>query len=177
MSPASALHVTIRPEEPEDVTAVRHVNVLAFDGPTEADIVDAVRTAGEAFVSMIAVDESGRVVGHALFSPVTVIGEHGESTLLGLGPVSVLPSEQHRGIGTLLIDTCLERVRTGDYAGVVVLGHPHFYHRFGFIPASRWGLRWEADAPDESFMALELSAGLLTGIGGVVRYRPEFTQA
>jgi putative acetyltransferase len=174
---ASALHVTIWPEEPEDVTAVRHVNALAFDGPTEANIVDAVRAAGEAVLSMVAVDESGRVVGHALFSPVTVAGGHGESTLLGLGPVSVLPPEQHNGIGTLLIDTCLERLRTGNHAGVVVLGHPHFYHRFGFIPASRWGLRWEADAPDENFMALELSAGLLTGIGGVVRYRPEFVEA
>jgi putative acetyltransferase len=56
------------------------------------------------------------------------------------------------------------------------VGQPEYYHRFGFIPAASWGLRWEMEAPEEAFMALELSPGLLAGIGGVVRYRPEFTE-
>jgi putative acetyltransferase len=72
------------------------------------------------------------------------------------------------------VEACLEQLRASGRAGVVVVGHPGYYPRFGFIPASRWGLRWQADVPDEVFMALELSPGQLSEIRGVVRYRPEF---
>jgi putative acetyltransferase len=177
MNPRSASDVSIRIEEPEDAAAIRRVNELAFEGRTEADIVDALRAAGAVVLSMVAVGDHGQVLGHVLVSPVTVVTRHDEFALLGLGPVSVLPSEQHHGIGTRLIDACLEQLRLRDHAGVVVVGEPHFYHRFGFIPASRWGLRWDADAPNDIFMALELCAGRLTGINGVVHYRREFSAA
>lgn len=116
----------------------------------------------------------GEVVGHVLVSVVTVATEEGEISLLGLGPLAVLPEQQGQGVGTMLVEACLERLRGSGYAGVVVLGHPGYYPRFGFIPARHWGLRWELDAPDKAFMALELSPGLLSAIRGVVRFRPEF---
>ncbi|OFW62022.1 MAG: hypothetical protein A2133_09260 [Actinobacteria bacterium RBG_16_64_13] len=119
----------------------------------------------------------GEVIGHALVTPVAVATEKGDESLFGLGPVAVLPSEQGRGIGTLLISACLEQLRESGRPGVVVLGHPGYYPRFGFIPASRWGLRLDIEVPDEAFMALELSPGRLAGISGVVRFRPEFTKA
>ena len=119
----------------------------------------------------------GQVVGHVLVSLVTVTTEQGEVCLLGLAPLAVLPEQQGQGVGTMLVEVCLERLRRSGYAGVVVLGHPGYYPRFGFIPASRWGLRWELDAPDEAFMVLELSPGLLAGVRGVVRFRPEFSLA
>jgi putative acetyltransferase len=177
MSPRSASEVGIRLEEPEDAAAIRRVNELAFEGRTEANIVDALRAANAVVLSMVAVANDGEVLGHALVSPVTVTTKHEEFTLLGLGPVSVLPSEQGQGIGTRLVETCLEQSRLHDHAGMVVVGEPDFYRRFGFIPESRWGLRWDVDAPDEVFMALELSVGLLTGISGVVHYRREFTES
>jgi predicted N-acetyltransferase YhbS len=77
----------------------------------------------------------------------------------------------------LLISACLEQLRESGHSGVVVLGHPKYYPRFGFIPASRWGLRLEVEVPDEVFMALELCPGLLAGVCGVVRYRPEFAKS
>lgn len=125
---------------------------------------------GAAHVTVV----GGEVIGHALVTPVTLTSEQGEQRLLGLGPVAVLPEHQGRGIGTLLIETCLEQLRDSDIAGVVVVGDPGYYGRFGFITAARWGLRWEVEAPEEVFMALELSPGQLAGKCGVVRYRPEF---
>jgi putative acetyltransferase len=182
-----SLAVGLRPEAPEDASAIREVHRLAFEGPVESDIVDAVRAAGAAVLSMVAVagqrfgdagDEPagpGLVAGHVLYTRATVSTEDGEDvSLLGLAPVAVLPAYQGRGIGTMLIEASLEELRAEGYPAVVVLGHPGYYPRFGFLPGSRWGLRWENDVPDDAFMAVELSPGALAGIRGVVRFRPEF---
>jgi putative acetyltransferase len=118
----------------------------------------------------------GQVVGHALVTPVKVVTESGELPLLGLGPVAVHPEFQGQGIGTLLVEACLEHLREAGHAGVVVLGNPVYYARFGFIPADRWGLCCRLPAPEEHFMVLELSPGKLAGISGTVVYREEFTE-
>jgi putative acetyltransferase len=179
--------VGLRPEAPEDAPAVREVHRLAFGRPAEADIVDAIRAADAAVLSMVAVvgeesedagdrlAEPGFVAGHVLYTRVTVCCEDGEEvSLVGLAPVAVLPAYQGRGIGTMLIEASLEELRAVDYPAVVVVGHPGYYPRFGFLPGSRWGLRWENDVPDDTFMAVELSPGALAGIRGVVRFRSEF---
>jgi putative acetyltransferase len=164
----------IRMEDAMDATAIRRVYELAFGRRAEADIVDAAQAVGAPVLSMVALGEDGGVIAHVLVTPVAVTTEEGEVGLVGLGPVAVLPSEQSRGVGTQLIETCLERLRESGHPGVVVAGNPGYYSRFGFIAASRWGLRWEADAPDEVCMALELTPGGLAGVRGTVRYRPEF---
>lgn len=171
--------IELRPEEPEDAAAIRDLHRLAFGGNTEADIVDTVRQAGAMVLSMVAVDAGGAgpVVAHVLYTRVMVTVEDGEDvSLLGLAPVAVLPSHQGRGIGTLLVEASLEQVRAEGHPAVVVVGDPGYYQRFGFLPGSRWGLRWEVDAPDEAFMAAELSPGALADIRGTVRFRPEFTE-
>jgi putative acetyltransferase len=174
MSALSDSDMNVRLERPEDVSRIWHINERAFEDTTEANLVDALRAAGAVTLSMV-VELGGEVVAHALVSPVVVSTKDGEVPLVALGPVAVLPQQQHQGIGTHLIDSCLEQLRAYDHAGVVVVGEPGYYQRFGFIPAGRWGLRWDAPVPDENFMALELSAGRLAGVSGVVRYRPEFT--
>jgi putative acetyltransferase len=165
------------------VAAIRRVNELAFEGTAEADLADALRSTGAITVSMVAVlggaaadgeATGGEVIAHALFSPVAIETECRAVSALGLGPVAVRPDLQRQGIGTMLIDACLERLRVAGHGAVVVIGHPAYYPRFGFLPASRWGLTWEMDVPDEAFMALELHPGALAGMRGVVRYRPEF---
>ncbi len=167
----------VRRERLDDVAAIRAVNELAFGSAVEAGLVDALRARGQATLSLVAV-EADRVVGHILFSPVTIdpAGESGgrKVAALGLGPMAVLPTRQRRGIGSLLVRTGLEACRAGGHGCVVVLGHPEYYPRFGFAPASRQGVRWEHPAPDEAFMLLELRAGALGGRGGIVRYQPEF---
>ena len=166
----------IRREKPEDIAAIHRVNEQAFGQPVEANLVDTLRRADRAVVSLVAV-ENGRVVGHILFSQVTITGKSGPEKVLRLAPMSVLPEYQKKRIGTHLVMAGLAECRCLGYRAAVVLGHPDYYPRFGFVPAGRFGLKCEYDAPDEAFMALELEAGALGNRGGTVKFQPEFSQA
>jgi putative acetyltransferase len=115
------------------------------------------------------------VVGHILFSPVTLSSEP-EVAMMGLAPMAVVPTRQRHGIGAALVRTGLEACRRMGGAAVVVLGHPEYYQRFGIVPASAFGLVTEYDVPDDVFMALELRAGALRGKAGMVRYHPAFAR-
>lgn len=176
MAGSTPLKLEIQKERPEDIEAIHRVNELAFGQPTEARLVEALRGAGQAVVSLVAL-ENGRLVGHILFSPVTIAGESGPEKVLGLAPMSVLPERQKSGIGTLLVKTSLAECRRLGYRAVVVLGHPDYYPRFGFVPARRFGLKCEYDAPEEAFMALELEPGAWGNRGGTVKFHPEFNNA
>ena len=161
--------IAVREEGPDDLTAIREVNDRAFDQPLEGRIVDALRAHGAVRLSLVAEVER-RVVGHILFSPVTSAGADG----LGLGPMAVTPEQQRRGVGAALIDAGLARLRAAGCSFVVVLGHHEYYTRFGFVPASRYGLRCEWDVPDESFMVHVLDPAATAAAAGQIRYRPEF---
>ena len=164
----------IRTEKPEDLEAVRNVNIAAVGRENEANLVDQLRGTGSTF-SFVAV-QSDRIVGHLFFSLVTVEGKCSKNlSILGLAPVAVLPNYQRQGIGTLLIGEGLKECGRSGFQAVVVLGHPHFYSRFGFIPASRKSLGCEYDVPDEAFMVLELENGALQDCSGTVKYRSEFS--
>jgi putative acetyltransferase len=163
----------IRSEQPEDITAIHEVHELAFGRPDEADLVGILCARGKATLSLVAV-ENGRIVGHILFSPVTI--ESGDRTFpaVGLAPMAVLPGQQRRGIGGRLVKAGLVECRNAGYDCVVVLGHPTYYPRFGFVPASRYGIRSEYEVPDEAFMILAWQPEVLRDRSGVVRYQPEF---
>ncbi len=166
--------ILIRPESREYVEGIHVVEERAFGRPGESDLVDQIRQRGMATISLVAV-ENGRVVGHVLFSPVT-IGE-GDTALkaLGMGPVAVLPERQRQGIGTRLIHAGLEECRQLNAKAVVVLGDPRFYTRFGFEPARRFQIRFEdLNVPEEDFMVIELRRGALEGHVGIAYYQPEF---
>ena len=90
--------------------------------------------------------------------------------------MAVRPEFQKQGIGSQLIERGLEQCRAAGQACVVVLGHPEYYPRFGFVPASRYGIRCEYDVPDEVFMIIELRDGALEGCAGIVKYQPEFNE-
>ncbi|MEG4120500.1 N-acetyltransferase [Microcoleus sp. N9_B4] len=164
----------IRTEKPEDVEAVRNINILAFGRENEANLVDKLRGIASTF-SFVAL-QSDRIVGHIFFSPVVVEGKCSRNlSILGLAPVAVLPNYQRQGIGTLLIREGLKECGRSGFQAVFVLGHPDFYPRFGFIPASRKSLGCEYDVPDEAFMVLELESGALQDSSGTVKYRSEFS--
>jgi len=165
----------VRPEKPEDIPAIRIVNERAFGRTAEADLVDALRRNGKAAISLVA-DDDGRVVGHIFFSAVTIQSRETELTGIGLAPLAVIPERQKQRIGSMLMGHGLRRCREEDHPFVVVLGHPNYYPRFGFVPASNFGIKSEYDVADEVFMVMELREGALTGCAGVAKYQPEFNE-
>ena len=165
--------VVVRPETPDDIPGIREVNRLAFGQDEEADLVDALRDGGDAVASLVA-EEDGRIVGHILFSPVTLSGKGTDLKLAVLAPMAVMPDYQKQGIGSALVEKGLKRCESKGYQAAVVVGYPEYYPRFGFVPASRFGIKSEYDVPDEVFMVKELVSGILAGYSGVVKYHPLF---
>jgi len=169
--------ICIRRERPEDIAAVRAVNEAAFEQTTEAEITDALRDVCADVLSLVA-ESDGEIVGHILFSPVTIECGSQSRKGMGLAPMAVTPDRQRQSIGSELVQAGLEILRKQGCPFVIVLGHPAFYPRFGFVPASRYGLisQWEG-VPDAAFMVLVLDASSMAGVTGVARYREEFDAA
>jgi putative acetyltransferase len=168
--------LVIRPEPPEDSAAVRKVNEEAFGSSSEADLVEKLRSR-QAYTHSLVATDGDKVMGHILFSPVTIDSRNTGFDALGLGPMAVLPSYQRKGAGSQLVRTGLQECKRLGHEIVVVLGHPDYYPRFGFVPASTHGIKCEYDVPNEVFMVLELRKGALSGRSGVVTYQPEFNEA
>ncbi|WP_312179617.1 N-acetyltransferase [Arthrobacter sp.] len=161
-----------RPESPADAAAVRGINEAAFPTPAEADLVDALRTDPTAWIdglSYVAAAPDGTVVAHALLTRCLVGGE----PALALAPCAVLPDYQRQGAGGAAILGALEAARILGENLVVVLGHPDYYPRFGFTPASRFGIKAPFEAPDEALMALALDPGKRVP-SGMIEYPPAF---
>jgi putative acetyltransferase len=163
---------------PEHEAQVAAVLESAFGRPDEAKMVAALREAQAIVVSLVAQvppehreRESWPVVGHIALSRVTIDGRS-EPRGLGLGPLAVAPEHQGKGVGSRLVEAALRRARLLGDSYVIVLGHPPYYPRFGFVPASRFGLSYREPVADSVFMALELSSGALANVAGIVRYHP-----
>ena len=160
----------IREERPEDVAAIREVNKRAFGQDQEANIVDALRSNGASLLSLVGIVD-GQVVGHILYSPATVADVVGA----GLAPMAVLPEFQRHGIGSKLIETGTQKLKDAGLPFIIVLGHSNYYPRFGFKPASIFGIKCEWDVPDEAFMLLVLDQTKMQGVSGLAKYRDEFS--
>jgi putative acetyltransferase len=165
------MNVSVRLEEPRDAAGVRETNEQAFGAPLEARLVDALRGSPGSISLVATVGDC--VVGHILFTAVS-IEPSASVRVAGLAPLSVRPGYQRVGVGSQLVRAGLEECRRGGYAAVVLVGHPEYYPRFGFVRADTMGLECEFPVPREAFMVVELEAGVLAGLAGLVRYRPEF---
>jgi putative acetyltransferase len=154
--------VLIRSETSADAGAIAEVTVAAFktlaiSNHTEQFIIAALRAAKALTVSLVA-EVDGRVVGHIAFSPVTM--SDGSPSWYGLGPVSVLPECQRRGIGRALIQEGISRLKDLGARGCCLVGHPEYYRRFGFRNIR--GLVHEG-VPEEVFFALSLDGHIPQG--------------
>jgi putative acetyltransferase len=162
----------IRLETARDVESIRALNLAAFESRTEAHLVDALRLQALPLLSLVA-DADGVVVGHILFSPATLDSDP-DIKVMGLAPMAVAPGWQRQGIGSALVTEGITRCRALSIDAIIVIGHAHFYPRFGFAPASRFGITCEYDVPDDVFMMLVLDRNRLSGKSGLVRYHPVF---
>jgi len=154
--------IMIRDEEPADVGVITEITIAAFrtlaiSQHTEQFIVEALRDAHALTLSLVA-EMDGRVVGHLAFSPVTL--SDGTPNWFGLGPVSVLPEFQRKGIGKALIEEGLSRLRGLNAGGCCLVGHPEYYRKFGFRNVS--GLGHEG-VPPEVFFALSFDGHIPQG--------------
>ena len=163
--------VGARAERPEDGPAIRRVHEAAFGQPAEADLVDALRAAGDLVPELCLVAErGGEVIGHIAFSRARL----GSGDLvLALAPVGVLPEHQGTGAGSALNSAALELAAGTEFPLVVVLGHAGYYPRFGFRPAAELGVVAPFDVPAENWMALALPA-YRPSARGTLRYAAAF---
>ena len=166
--------IEIRAEQEGERQEIRQVIVAAFGGDTEANLVELLRDRNKAPVALVAVSNN-KIVGHVMFSPVTITLAPKVFRAVGLAPLSVLPEFQRQGIGSMLAREGLKKCAVAGFEMAVVLGDPDYYPRFGFSRASLYGLGNKYGA-DEHFMAIELKNGALDKISGIVRYSPEFKE-
>lgn len=160
----------IREESPADIDAITNITAAAFAGQpysrqTEPFVVLALRMAGALALSLVA-DDDGDIVGHVAFSPVTINGR--DCGWYGVGPVSVRPDRQRRGIGQALMREGLARLRAQGAAGCLLVGDPAYYGRFGFRVCPEFTLE---GVPPQYFQALAFGAGTARG---VVVFHPAF---
>jgi putative acetyltransferase len=156
------MSITIRPESSADAQAIEAATACAFrDAPhtshTEQHIVESLRRAGKLAISLVA-EADGSVIGHVAISPVSI--SDGASGWFGLGPISVLPQHQRRGVGSQLVREALRLLRGRGASGCVVLGEPEFYGRFGFQPDPDLVL---PGVPPEYFQAIRLDSSKSRG--------------
>lgn len=170
----------IRQEQQRDYESVYKVTELAFrDMPfgdhDEQNLVGRLRNSA-AFIpelSLVAILDS-EVVGHIMLTRNRIVREDKAFESLTLGPVSVLPEHQCKGIGGMLIRAAHDKAREMGFRSVLLVGHEQYYPRFGYLPASGFGILSPIEVPDPVFMAVELVEGGLEGVSGTVEYPREF---
>ena len=165
---------SIRTERSGDRDAVFAVHKAAFDTDSEARLVNALRDNAAPVLSFVALVDKA-IVAHILFSPVTIDSSN-VPFVMGLAPMAVLPAHQRQGIGSDLVIRGLEECRLSGVAAVVVLGHPQYYPRFGFAPASTFGVSCEYEVADDTFMALEIAPRAFSRHAGIIHYHPAFRE-
>jgi len=161
--------------KPADLQAVESVHRAAFPTDLEALLVRLLIARGKDAISLVAIADD-QIAGHVLFSPATIEKDGSAvATGLGLAPVAVIPDHQNRGLGSALIRAGLARCREMGIPFVVVLGEPAYYGRFGFEPASRYGITGEFGG-DEAFQVQWLGVPVNLSASCLVRYAAEFRE-
>jgi putative acetyltransferase len=162
----------VRVETAADHEAVRQVNRLAFGKEDEGRLVDELREGGYTRLSLVA-EDSGQIVGHILFSDLTIHTPSGVVNSLALAPMAVVPGHQRQGVGSALVREGLRLCKEQGHQIVVVLGHIEYYPRFGFSPELAEQLVCSFYS-GPALMALELVPGALQGVSGELKYTPPF---
>ncbi len=174
-------NITIRKETMSDYARVVELTAKAFETMPFSDgnedkLVENLHKANTFIPELSLVAElDGKITGHILFTPMQIKNEQETFESLVLGPVSVLPEFQKQGIGSQLILAGHQKSKELGFQSVILIGHPEYYPRFGYKPASTWGIKTQIPLPsDDVFMAVELTEGALKDVSGMVVFPPEF---
>ena len=174
------MNIIIRQETEKDYEISETVVEKAFKNEVYSDhkeqfLVAKLRKSNVFVPELSLVAETNEeIVGHIMFTKLLIKDGEVKYGSLALAPVSVLPEYQNKGIGSKLILQGLKISKEMGFESIIVLGHDKYYPRFGFSPASKWGIEAPFDVPNESFMALELEDGSLERVTGTVAYSKEF---
>jgi predicted N-acetyltransferase YhbS len=167
--------VTIKPEEKQDYGSIEIVNDIAFKQKNESILINKLREKPDFIPNLSLVAKyQNEIIGHILFFPVKIIAKESACITLSLAPMSIHPDFQNKGIGSLLIKSGLEQAKKEGFSSIIVIGHPNYYPRFGFLPASKWGIMVPFDVPDNVFLALELYEDELAKCHGMVDFPKEY---
>ncbi len=164
--------ITIKEEGRAHWAGIAALNMQAFGGNTEAELVERLYREDRVVLSLVALDDNDSVVGHILFSAIDLEVDGHDVRAVALAPMSVDASHQRQGIGGRLITEGLAKLTQKDWDAVIVLGHPAYYPRFGF--SASLAQKLAAPFSGDAFMALELKPGALAGTRGSVRYADAF---
>jgi len=170
------MDLKIRQENIKDFKEVYDLISISFKQENEAKLVELLRKS-DAFIpelSLVAILEE-KIVGHILFTKIQIINDNqNKFDSLALAPVSVIPNLQKKGIGSKLIRFGVEKAKEMNFKSVIVLGHEHYYPKFGFVAAEKWNIKAPFKVPTNVFMGLEILVDGLKGVSGTVKYPKEF---
>ena len=164
----------IRTEAPADILAIDRLLKSVFETDAEANLVMSLRENSHLTLSFVACSDEGEVVGHVMFSPLTLQGE--DHNWQGLAPLAVREDFRGQGIARSLMEEAFSSLRDFGYPACVVLGDPSFYSKVGFKAASEFGFQCRWDVPEGAFQAIELVEGVFSGHSGTIEYSPEFNE-
>jgi predicted N-acetyltransferase YhbS len=172
------MDIFIRKEEERDYTEVEKLLTTSFGQENESILVNRLRKNPD-FISELSLvaEDKDTIVGYILFFPIIISSGEVHHESLALAPMAVPPDFQSRGIGKQLIQKGLIKAKEKGFNSVIVIGHPEYYPKFGFKPASKWDIKAPFNLPDNVFLALELKDRALKNVAGTVQYPVEFNDA
>jgi len=166
--------IQVRAELPDDFRAIDVVNLSAFEGEAEAQLVAELRQRPDYLAELSLVAEfNERLVGHCMLTPAKFEHKEGDQDVLLLAPMSVVPSQSHRGIGTSLVEIAEGIAKTRNFAAIIAAGKPDYYERLGFELGINKGIKCNLPIPDDALMFIELTPNTILS-GGVVIYSSPF---
>ena len=174
--------ITIKPVTPEEYALTQQVVRTAFAGAPHTDgdeyqLIKRLRaeTDYEPTFDVVAKNgATGKIVGHAMLSQITIEDGAAQTVALALAPLAVLPESQHQGVGAALIAYLEAAATQAGYPAISVLGDPAYYGRFGYVPASQYNIVASFDVPDAYYMVKALRQNALRHVQGVVHYQVAF---
>lgn len=170
------IEVQFRPERGDDIAKIAEITSAAFGQADESHLVERIR-ASTFFVPDLSIvaELAGLAIAHVLLSRIWFRDRNGYlSDVLALAPVSVAPEYQGRGIGSKLIEHALLRATELGYASVILLGHPNYYPRFGFVPSDRFKIALPPFVTDQSAFMIKVLYPARSPSDGAIIYTPAF---